>query len=94
MIQHSDGINYSTELLNCDGSNSDVIAALTCIVPVNILRSSPFDLEWGSSIWAKITATNVIGTTAESAPGNGAIMLTSPDKPEDLQNVPEITTGS
>lgn len=68
--------------------------ALLCVVPVTTLRSTPFNLEWGASIWAKMTATNIIGTTDESAPGNGAIMLTSPDKPLDLENVPEITSGS
>jgi hypothetical protein len=58
------------------------------------LRSAPFNLDWGDSIWAKISATNIIGTTALTAPGNGAIMLTQPDKPLNLQNVPEITSGS
>lgn len=67
---------------------------MKCIVPVNILRAAPFNLEWGSSVWAKIAVKNVIGTTAESGPGNGAIMLTSPDAPLDVSNVPEITTGS
>jgi hypothetical protein len=94
MIRHGDGINYSTELTTCNGSNSAIVSALSCTVPVNLLRTSPFSLEWGSSIWAKITVTNIIGTTAYSAPGNGAIMLTSSDAPLELKNVPEITTGS
>jgi hypothetical protein len=64
------------------------------VVPVTVLRAHPFNLEWGSSIWGKLTATNIVGTTAESQAGNGAIMLTSPDKPLDLANVPEITSGS
>jgi hypothetical protein len=94
MIRHGDGLNFSTELETCNGSDSAIISARSCVVPVNLLRTAPFSLEWGSSIWAKITVTNIIGTTAYSAPGNGAIMLTSSDAPLDLSNVPDITTGS
>lgn len=93
-VQHDDGVNYSLETQNCDGSLAEIRDALTCIIPVQVLRSAPFNLEWGQSVWAKITASNIIGTTPESVPGNGAIMLTSPDKPRELSNVPEITTGS
>jgi hypothetical protein len=94
MIRYGDGVNYSTELVNCNGSGSEIISAQSCVVPVNVLRTAPFSLEWGSSIWAKISVTNIIGTTSYSPPGNGAIMLTSSDAPLDLENVPEITTGS
>jgi len=64
------------------------------VVPVGTLRAAPFNLDWGVSVWAKVSATNVIGTTEFSSEGNGAIMLTSPDAPINLANVPEITTGS
>jgi len=48
---------------------------------VSTLRDSPYNLPWGSSIFAVITATNAYGTSVASDPGNGAIILTVPDKP-------------
>jgi len=48
-------------------------------------------LEWGQSIVAVVDATNVKGTSDESAAGNGAIILTVPQCPTDLQNVPTLT---
>lgn len=93
-VQHADGITFSA-VETCDSSvNEDIVALQNCVIPVNVLRTAPYSLEWGASIWAKVSATNVIGTTDMSSAGNGAIMLTSPDAPIDLSNVPEITTGS
>jgi hypothetical protein len=51
-------------------------------------------LEWGSSVYAKITATNVKGTSDESLPGNGGVIGRVPDAPINLANVPAVTTGS
>ena len=36
-------------------------------------------------------AINIIGASEYSKEGNGAIILTNPDAPWDLENVPEIT---
>jgi hypothetical protein len=55
--------------------------------------ASPFNLPWGSSIFTKLTATNIQGTTPESPVGNGAIILTFPDTPTSFSNVPTITNG-
>ena len=94
LIRHADGLNFSEDLESCDGSDPTVISEQRCVVPVGTLRAAPFNLDWGVSVWAKVSATNVIGTTEFSSEGNGAIMLTSPDAPINLANVPEITTGS
>jgi len=48
---------------------------------------------WGNSIFAKITAVNIYGNSIESSGGNGAIILTNPDAPLTLQNVPQVTSG-
>jgi hypothetical protein len=51
---------------------------------VATLRASPYTLEWGSSVYAKLFATNVYGNSLESDEGNGAIITTTPDAPIDL----------
>ncbi len=69
---------YSTDLVNCDMFAS---IATTCTIPVTVLRSSPYSLEWGSSVYAKVVAKNIYGSSIESNAGNGAIITTTPDAP-------------
>lgn len=52
---------------------------------------APFHLTWGSSIYAKVVAINTIGNSAESLAGNGAIIMTYPDVPINLANIPSVT---
>lgn len=53
--------------------------------------SSPLNLTWGSSVYATISATNIVNSSGVSPQGNGAIILTNPDNPLLLQNVPAVT---
>jgi hypothetical protein len=92
-IRESDGITYSEEFTYCDGSDDVIIAAKSCSVPVSILRGSYFNLEWGSSIYAKLVAVNVYGDSVLSEEGNGAVMITAPDAPINLALV-ESERGS
>ena len=55
------------------------------------MRTTPFSLPWGSSVYAKVTAVNAYGNSLESAAGNYAIILRVPDVPLSLQNVPSVT---
>lgn len=55
---------------------------------------APYYLTWGSSIYAKVIAKNIIGNSVESLAGNGAIILTYPDVPINLANVPSVTKSS
>jgi len=55
---------------------------------------APYYLIWGSSIYAKVIAKNIIGNSVESLAGNGAIILTYPDVPINLANVPSVTKSS
>ena len=52
---------------------------------------APYHLTWGSSIFAKVIAKNLIGNSVESLPGNGAIILTYPDVPINFVNIPSVT---
>jgi len=44
-------------------------------------------MVWGSSIYAKVIASNVYGASATSNVGNGAVILTNPDAPLNLAEV-------
>jgi hypothetical protein len=57
---------------------------LICTIPVSIFRASPYDLPWGSSIFAKVIATNIYGDSLESLEGNGAVITTTPDAPVNI----------
>ena len=92
-ILKSDLTTYTTDLTDCDGSDPAIVAATSCSVPIATLRADPFLLPWGSSIWARIIATNVNGDSSASSDGNGAIILTNPDAPYNLLNDESLTSG-
>lgn len=80
-IMQYDNVTFTQYLTDCDGSKASIVAASSCSVPISILRTTPFNLAWGSSIYAKVVATNIYGSSAVSNSGNGAIILTIPDAP-------------
>jgi len=43
--------------------------------------SAPYNLAWGASVHATVLATNIVGNSAISASGNGAVILTNPEPP-------------
>jgi hypothetical protein len=80
-IRHSNLATYSENLNYCDGSDSDIVAAMSCDIPASVLNVSPYTLAWGTSVFAKVRATNEKGASTESNAGNGAIIYTKPDSP-------------
>jgi hypothetical protein len=90
-IRESDDVTYTTELTNCDMTSS---TATTCTVPVTTLSSTPFSLAWGTSVYAKVIATNVYGNSLESVEGNGAVITTTPDVPTSVVEVDAGRTKS
>lgn len=93
-VRGSDEITYTEDTVNCDGSDPLIRDATSCQIPFTALRTTPFSLQWGSSIWAKITAVNIYGNSVVSDPGNDAIILRVPDIPLDFSNVPEVTSAT
>jgi len=70
---------FEQETTNCDGvNNSSVVSSRTCTISANVLRASPFSLTTGTSVKAKLIAFNIIGDSAESAIGSGAVMPIPP----------------
>lgn len=90
----SDSVTYATELTNCNGLSSSIISSKSCWIPASVLRAAPFNLEWGSYVFAKIMATNELGDSRDSDPGSGAFLVSSPDAPIDLKENFSFRTAS
>lgn len=64
---------------SCDGSNSAIISALECEVPMNDLVNAPYSLSLGDLIVAKVRALNTIGWSEFSSENtSGATVATKP----------------
>jgi hypothetical protein len=85
-IRKSDLTTFAEDLLDCDGTDADILIAASCTVQFATLRAEPYLLPWGASVYARIIATNDIGDSLVSNIGNGAIILTLPDAPYDLES--------
>lgn len=77
-IRESDGLTFTSEAVSCLPSDAILISTMSCSVPITTLLASPYNLPWGSSIFAQISATNSYGTSVLSQGDNGAIILTVP----------------
>jgi hypothetical protein len=85
-FRQSDGITYSESLTTCDGSDALIMAQKICYIPFTTFKVDPFNLAWGSSIYAKVSATNIMGSSLTSSAGNGATITKIPDPPENLSS--------
>lgn len=95
MIQHHDGTTYSEQLTSCNGSGSSIVSSTQCSIPSALLNASPFNIVWGNSVWAKLSAINVYGESSMSSVGNGGIIITKPDAPLNiLEDIAERTLNS
>ena len=73
--------SFTTELTNCNGADSTIKTNRQCSIPKSVFSASPFSLPNTASVYAKVTATNSVGTSSASSEGNGALMATAPDAP-------------
>lgn len=64
-----------------------------CSVLISDLLANPFNLGWGSSVVAIVSAQNSIGSSVFSTQGSGAVILTIPNAPINVQNVANITNA-
>jgi hypothetical protein len=71
----SDGVTFLSEMTDCDGSDSTIVQSQSCSIPTIKFYQAPYSLAWGSSVYAKVIATNLIGDSLESEQGNGAIIV-------------------
>jgi hypothetical protein len=89
-IQGVDGEWFEEETY-CDGRQAGIMAATSCTFAILVLKAEPYSQPWGVEIYARVTAINVYGSSLTSDAGNNAIILTVPDKPVNLVNVPSVT---
>ena len=90
-VRRSDDVNFSVDLNSCDMSSS---SATSCVIPVATLRASPYNLEWGEAVYARVAALNAYGSSELSSEGNGAKIITAPSAPSNLANNPLVTSST
>ena len=93
-IRQSDNVTYTETLTDCDGRSQAIVSSASCQVPITKLRTAPYNLPWGASIYAKVVATNYYGSSAVSDPVNGAIILTIPDAPAGIVENFSLKSGT
>lgn len=74
-LQESDS-TWATEPTSCNGSDSTILGNMYCNIPYTTLQTS-FGLSTGDTVYAKVVATNIVGSSAESplsTLGGSAIM--------------------
>ncbi len=64
------------------------------MVNLSTLRSSPYSLVKGNSIYVKVISVNIYGDSVLSTVGNGAVIQYVPDAPVSLLNDPTTTTDT
>lgn len=71
-----------------------IIAATSCSIPKTTLIATPFSLAWGVSVFARVVAVNIVGSSPVSSVGNGAYIQTYPASPINFANNPSVTSAS
>jgi hypothetical protein len=91
ILEH-DGVTYTQESVECDGTSSTVITNTICQVSLANLIISPYDLVLNESVWVKIIAENFYGDSPYSVAGNDGLVKLVPDAPITLTNDAVITS--
>jgi hypothetical protein len=74
--------------------NAAIVGALRCQISLLTLRSSPFSLGLGDSVFATVTSTNAYGESSQSPQGNGATIVLVPDAPTAVLDNTAVTSAS
>jgi hypothetical protein len=85
-------VTFIADLTDCDGTDPTILSSTQCSVPIASLRADPYYQPWGASIYAKVSATNLVGSSDYSSLENGAIILTIPDAPINLADDTLVTS--
>lgn len=64
---------------------------LTCTIPQSVFEASPYSLVLADPVRAKVDATNVKGTSDQSAVGGSATIIQVPDAPLTLTENTSVT---
>lgn len=72
---------YTQESVDCVGNDANVISNESCNINSATLITTPYNVDGGDHIWAKVSAVNVYGESDISTEGNGAYYTREPDSP-------------
>lgn len=64
-----------------------------CIVPAATLYAASYALLQLNEVWAKVSATNLYGTSEISVEGNTGVVVFVPDAPINLRDWVEVTSA-
>jgi len=82
VIRHKDLSTFSEESVNCNGAVDPAKTSLYCFVPLTVLRSNPYLLEFNDLVVAKARARNAWGYGIYSESNTaGASIQTEPSAP-------------
>jgi hypothetical protein len=65
-IRQFDGLTFTEDLVGCDGTDATIVLQRQCSVSIADLTAEPYGLAWGSDIYAKVSAINVLGSSQVS----------------------------
>lgn len=85
---------YTHESTDCVGADATVISTTSCYIDIVTLEGTPWGLDGGDHVWAKVSAVNVYGESAQSTEGNGAYYTRIPDPPINLQEDISVRTST
>ena len=80
--------------MDCDGSDQTIVDNESCSILSATLTQDPFDLDWGTNVYAKVIAINIKGESIASDAGNGGSILKAPDAPISVANIPAETSAT
>ena len=69
-IQTADGSDWLQELTYCDGSLSELVTGRTCIVPMSVLITAPYNYAFRETVKVRARAYNSYGWAEEYSPAN------------------------
>jgi hypothetical protein len=72
---------YLQNINHCNGALAIIVQNAQCSIPTANLNADPFNLAWGSKVYAYVIAFNVYGASGSSAVGGGVVMMTIPNAP-------------
>ena len=93
-IEEKDTGVFTQESISCDPTSNLVVSSRQCVVSLETLKTSPYNLVLYDNVNVKIIAANVYGESVESTVGTGAFIQLVPDAPVSLANDPTTTTDT
>lgn len=92
-IIESDGVTFTQESIECDGTSQTLIDNRNCLVDLTTLRAAPYNLVLEDSVQIKVISINSYGDSEYSLTGNGAEIQYVPDAPI-LSNDAAVTSAT